>query len=228
MSLSFDAYHFQFADMVKLTLVLFHFIAGSMTPTTPPMRFKRCTEGRLGQEEHADYAKVISWRCTCGSTRRELVSLKYANLFQQLASKYPTAHSDNNPIQLHKLSVPQTSSNTSSGESSSSGDTQSVDSSSSTDGGGSRASVSTAPSSTGSTAVTLDFDTQVFVHLLVRNADRFLLSSMNVTNKDARAFFQDLIIRYHQKRGLLRRIFSIFVYSHCDFVKVNASVCLRT
>lgn len=48
-----------------------------------------------------------------------------------------------------------------------------------------------------------------------------MLSSMKVTDKNARRFFQDLVVRYGQHRGFLRRVFSIFVYSHCDFVKVK-------
>lgn len=188
-------------------------------PARRPMQSKESQKPSSSQ--HTDRTKVMSWRCTCGSIRREIVSLKYAKLFQQLASEYPAAHHNNSPIQLNRLSVPQTRPQSSSGDSSSSVDTQSVKSSDSTDGGSRRASVQTAPSSTGSTTITLDFDTQAFIHLLVRKAGRYVLSPMNVTNKDAREFFQDLIIRYHQHRGLLRRIFSIFVYSHCDFVKVN-------
>lgn len=47
-----------------------------------------------------------------------------------------------------------------------------------------------------------------------------MLSSINVIGKDTREFFQELIIQYCQHRGFLRRLLSIFVYSHCDFVKV--------
>lgn len=193
----------------------------SPPPRKRPMRFVSTIQRGGSQEQHSDYAKVISWECKCGSTRRELISSKYGNLFGQLASEYPISHYDNNPIQLDRLSVPQTPSNASSGDSSSSADTQSSDGSDSTDGGSSRASVSTAPSSSGSTAITLDFDTHTFVHLLVRAADRYVLSPINVTGKDAREFFQDLIIHYRQHRGFLRRVLSVFVYSHCDFVKVD-------
>lgn len=191
-----------------------------------PMQSREFQEPSRSQE-HADSAKILSWRCTCGYTRREIVSLKYANLFQQLASEYPAAHHNNSPIQLNRLPVPQTRSQSSSGDSSSSVDTQSVKSSGSTDEGSRRASVQTAPSSTGSTTITLEFDTQAFIHLLVRKAGRYVLSPMDVTHQDARDFFQDLIIRYHQHRGLLRRIFSIFVYSHCDFVKVNPFISFK-
>lgn len=210
------------ADRVKIgTILLFDVAAYAMTPRKQPMRFERATQRRGGQEQHSDYANIISWECTCGSTRRELISSTFGSLFWQLASEYPISYYDNNPIQLDRLSVPQTPSNTSLGDSSSSAETQSVNGSESTGGGSSRVSVSTAPSSTGSTAITLDFDTHAFVHLLVRAADRYVLSPINVTGKDARGFFQGLILQYRQHRGFLRRFLSIFVYSHCDFVKVN-------
>lgn len=207
--------------MTKLAMMLFDVAANAMAPRKGPTRSERSTQRRGSQEQHSDYAKVIAWECTCGSTRRELISSKYGSLFRQLASEYPISHYDNTPTQLDRLSVPQIPSNSSLGDSSSSADTQSSDGLDSTDGGSSRASVSTAPSSTGSTAITLDFDTHAFVHLLVRAADRYVLSSINVTGKDARSFFLDLIIHYRQHRGSLRRFLSIFVYSHCDFVKVD-------
>lgn len=207
--------------MAKLAMMLFDVAANTMAPRKWPTRSERSTQCRGSQEQHSDYVNVISWECTCGSTRRELISSKFGSSFRQLASEYPISYYDNNSIQLNRLSVPLTPSNTSLGDSSSFAETQSVDGSDSTDGGSSRASVSTAPSSTGSTAITLDFDTHAFVHLLVRAADRYVLSPINVTGKDAREFFQDLILRYRQHRGFLRRFLSIFVYSHCDFVKVN-------
>lgn len=185
------------------------------------MRSVLSLDSSESQEEHVDHPKVISWRCRCGSTRRELLSPKNANLFQQLAKEHPTAHHDNNPIQLDRLSALHPPSQASHRNSSPSGDTQSVDSSHSTDGDSSRASVSTAPSSADSTGITIDFNTQAFVHLLVQKGGRYVLSSMKVTDKDARGFFQDLVVRYGRHRGFLRRIFSIFVYSHCDFVKVK-------
>lgn len=180
-----------------------------------------CLERSINQEEHVGCTKVMSWICTCGSTRRELISPKFADLFRQLISQYPTAHYNNNPIQLNSLSAPQLRPQSSSGDSTSSSDTQSVGSLDSADGSDGQASVPTAPSSTGSTAITLDLDTQTFIHMLVRKADRYILSSVKVADKDARGFFQDLISRYHRHRGYLRRIFSVFVYSHCDFVKVG-------
>lgn len=174
-------------------------------------------------EDHRDYAKGMSWRCKCGCTRREQVSPKYANLFQRLVNQYPMVHYGNKPTLSTGLCVPRSPSPISSGSSSSSADTQSVDSLVSTGGRNSRGSVSTAPSSTGPTTVTLDFDRQTFVHLLIRKGHRYVVSPMKATDADARGFFQDLIVRYRQQRGTFRRFLSIFVYSHCDFVKVNSS-----
>lgn len=214
-----QCFSFHADDMVKLAI----FIAISLValPSTRSKCSKGCPERSVNQEEHAGCTKVMSWVCTCGSTRRELISPKYADLFRQLISQYSTTHYNNNPIQLNSLSVPKAPSQSSSGDSTSSSDAQSVGSVDSTDGSSVQASVSTGPSSTGSTTITLDFNTQAFVHLLVRKADRYILSSIKVTDKDSRGFFRDIIVRYHRHRGFIRRIFSIFVYSHCDFVKVS-------
>lgn len=196
--------------MVKFAMIfLLDVAANAMTPRKQPMRSEG-TSQRRGSQQHSDHANVLSWECTCGNTRRELISSEYATLFRQLASEYPISHYDNNPIQLDRLSIPQTPSNNSLGDASTSTDTHSVDGSGSTDGGSSKASVSTAPSSTGSTAITLDFDRQTFVHLLIGTADRYVLSSINVTGKDAREFFKDLITHYRQHRGFLRRFLFYF------------------
>ncbi|KAL1859658.1 hypothetical protein Daus18300_009523 [Diaporthe australafricana] len=43
---------------------------------------------------------------------------------------------------------------------------------------------------------------------------------MDVTKKDARVFFKAIVDNYNQKRGW-RRLLSVCVYSHCDFVKLQ-------
>ncbi|KAJ4388575.1 hypothetical protein N0V93_006033 [Gnomoniopsis smithogilvyi] len=72
-----------------------------------------------------------------------------------------------------------------------------------------------------SSVITIDDDTRAFISLLVRRSSRYVLSTIEVTKRTSRDFFQDLITHYHTERGLARRIFSIFVYSHCDFVKMT-------
>lgn len=55
---------------------------------------------------------------------------------------------------------------------------------------------------------------------LVVKAGKYTLAPIDVTEKKARDFFQAIIEKYNQKRRW-RRLFSIYVYSHCDFVKVS-------
>lgn len=55
---------------------------------------------------------------------------------------------------------------------------------------------------------------------LVIKATRYTLASIDVTEKKARDFFEAIVETYNQKRGW-RRLLSIYVYSHCDFVKVS-------
>ncbi|KAG8158120.1 hypothetical protein KVR01_011881 [Diaporthe batatas] len=202
-------------------IVVVHMVSYATRFTRQYMLPRACSRSIRSLDEDADCAKVISWLCKCGCTRQELVSPKFANLFQRLASEYPMAHCNSDPIQPIGLYAPRSLCTNPSGSSSSSTDTPSVIGSDSTGGGSSRASVSTAPSSTGSTTITVDFDRQTFVHLLVRKGDQYVLSPMKVTEGDARGFFQDLIVRYQRQRGFLRQFLSIFVYSHCDFVKVK-------
>lgn len=79
----------------------------------------------------------------------------------------------------------------------------------------------TSPSSRNSVVVALDDVTKSFVLLLVLKASRYDLASIDVTDMTARDFFKTIVQEYNEKRGVWRRFFSIFVYSHCDFMKVS-------
>lgn len=59
-----------------------------------------------------------------------------------------------------------------------------------------------------------------FVFVLVLDS-RYHLVTTEVSKMTSRDFFQALTAGYNTHRGVLRRIFSIFVYSHCDFVQVS-------
>lgn len=167
---------------------------------------------------------LISWRCKCGMLRREAIPHAHAEKLAELAHKYPVRQLNPDAIALDRLANPTTPSGSSSkGSSSSTGmDSQSIGNSASA--GDSGAHVSTAPSSTGSVIVTLGQDTPAFVFLLFQKSSRYVLTSMEVTRKNALEFFLDLAIRYRAERGFFRRVFSIFVYSHCEFAKVRQSI----
>lgn len=163
---------------------------------------------------------LISWTCKCGTTRREAIYHPHADKIRQLADQYPVMHFDPAAIALDRVTKSPMPSNKSSGGSPpSSADTRHGSISVSGDDG--TASTKTAPSSTGSVVVNIGGNVQGFVSLLVYRSSRFVLASIDITEKDAREFFRDIVTRYQQEKGVLRRIFSIFVYSHCDFVKVR-------
>lgn len=106
---------------------------------------------------------------------------------------------------------------------------QSVESSSTNTSGGK--SASSLPSSANS-AITFPDDGNdsvvnfgtgtrryIYVFLLVK-ATEYTLDTIDVSSMKARDFFQALRAAYNRHRGLWRRSFSVFVYNHCDFIKV--------
>lgn len=64
-----------------------------------------------------------------------------------------------------------------------------------------------------------------FVFILVLDS-RYHLITTEVSKMTSREFFQALMAGYNTHRGVLRRIFSIFVYSHCDFVQVSTGLII--
>lgn len=72
-----------------------------------------------------------------------------------------------------------------------------------------------------STVLSIDDDELAkFVFILVLDS-RYHLVTTEVSKMTSRDFFQALTAGYNTHRGVLRRLFSIFVYSHCDFVQVS-------
>lgn len=72
-----------------------------------------------------------------------------------------------------------------------------------------------------STVLSIDDDELAkFVFILVLDS-RYHLVTTEVSKMTSRDFFQTLTADYNTHRGVLRRLFSIFVYSHCDFVQVS-------
>jgi hypothetical protein len=61
-----------------------------------------------------------------------------------------------------------------------------------------------------------------FVFVLVLDS-RYHLITTDVSDMTSRDFFQALTAGYNAHRGILRRMFSIFAYSHCDFVQVRSA-----
>lgn len=59
----------------------------------------------------------------------------------------------------------------------------------------------------------------IYVFVLIMTSE-YALDTINVGSMKAREFFQALRTSYKIHRGLWRRIFSVFVYNHCDFVKI--------
>lgn len=67
-----------------------------------------------------------------------------------------------------------------------------------------------------------DNEIERFVFILVLDS-RYHLITTDVSEMSSLDFFQALTAEYNAHRGFLRRMFSIFVYSHCDFVQVRGA-----
>ncbi|KAL1863914.1 hypothetical protein Daus18300_008063 [Diaporthe australafricana] len=59
----------------------------------------------------------------------------------------------------------------------------------------------------------------IYVFLLIKTSE-YILETMDVSSMTARDFFQALKATYKKHRSLWRRAFSVFVYNHCDFIKI--------
>lgn len=157
---------------------------------------------------------------SCGIKRNELTLPSYANELQRIFNNFPLSTSGSHgPIDRSTRSLSNASSH--GGRS-----TQSADSSSMGSSGLQSASSS---SSSANTAITppdsvVDFGTgprrYIYVFLLTK-ASEYTLDTIDVSSMGARDFFQALRAIYNKHRGFWRRAFSVFVYNHCDFIKVR-------
>lgn len=81
--------------------------------------------------------------------------------------------------------------------------------------------MTTSSGTASSVAISIDdYQVEQFVFILILDS-RFRLVTTDVSKMASQDFFQALKAGYNAHRGTLRRIFSIFVYSHCDFVQVR-------
>lgn len=161
-------------------------------------------------------SKLISHQ-NCGTGREEIVPFVYASKLSHLASQFPLSNEppDRPPSSLSNSSSQAT-------ESSSGSRAQSTGSSTLSAAGSSSLRSGTAATSQSSSVICLGTPPKAFVFLVVK-ASRYTLAPIDVTEKKARDFFQAIVEKYNQKRGWWRRLLSIYVYSHCDFVKVSAN-----
>lgn len=139
----------------------------------------------------------------------------YASKLGHLASQFPLS---NEPPERPPSSLSSASSQATKGTSGS--ESQLATSGSSSAAGSSSLRSSTTATSPSSSVISFGAPPKAFVFLVVK-ATRYTLSSIDVTEKKARGFFQAIVETYNQKRGW-RRLLSIYVYSHCDFVKVSS------
>lgn len=152
----------------------------------------------------------------CGTEREEIVPFVYASKLSHLASQFPLSNEppDRPPSSLSNSSSQATESSSGSGA-------QSTGSSALTAAGSSSLRSGTAATSQSSSVISFGTQPKAFVFLVVKTS-RYTLAPIYVTEKKARDFFQAIVEHYNQKRGW-RRLLSIYVYSHCDFVKVSAN-----
>lgn len=145
----------------------------------------------------------------------------YANELKRIFDSFPLSLGDSSG----HIDRPQSSLGNNSSQGTRS--TQSLNSSSMNSGGGQSAS---SASSTAKPAITppesvVDFGTgsrrYIYVFLLMK-ASEYTLDTIDVRSMKPRDFFQALRTTYNKHRGLLRRALSVFVYNHCDFIKVRS------
>lgn len=142
------------------------------------------------------------------------MSFAYAFPLTHLAHAFPLS---NEPLERPPSSLSNTSSQATGTTSGSEGKSTGSDTVS-TAGSSSLGSVTDATSPS-SSVISFGTPPKAFVFLVVKAA-RYTLAPIDVTEKKARDFFQAIVETYNQKRGW-RRLLSIYVYSHCDFVKVS-------
>lgn len=151
---------------------------------------------------------------SCGTKREEIVPTVYASKLSHLLSQFPLS---NEPPERPSSSLSRASSQDTTTTSGS--ESQTTSKCSSVTGSSSLRS-STAATTPNSSVISLGDPPKSFVFLVVK-ASRYTLAPIDVTEKKARDFFQAIVEKYNQKRGWSRRLLSIYVYSHCDFVKVS-------
>jgi hypothetical protein len=58
------------------------------------------------------------------------------------------------------------------------------------------------------------------VFLAVGRGDDYSIAQISVSSSDDGGFFGELRNKYFELRGWYRRLFSYYVYSHCEFAQV--------
>ncbi|KAJ4387625.1 hypothetical protein N0V93_008222 [Gnomoniopsis smithogilvyi] len=195
-----------YADKLKLALEATTGLEWIWWPFSPP----------VGWPRGCDRGTEVSWLGLLGNTRRELLDPLHANMLSKLAQRCSeSADTENPPSQTPR----RNSSSANVGDYSSEDDTSTQNYS--IKGTTTSGTSVTSPSSRNSVIVTLDDDARSFVFLLVLRTSRYVLSSIDVTEMKAREFFETIVQKYNGNRGFWRRTFSIFAYSHCDFMKIK-------
>jgi hypothetical protein len=152
---------------------------------------------------------------SCGAEREEIVPFVYASKLSHLPSQYPLSNefSGRPPSSLSRASSQAT-------RATSGSESQSKSSNSASAAGSSSLQSSTASTSPSSSVISFGTPAKAFVFLVVE-ASRYTLAPIDVTEKKARDCFQAIVENYNLKRGWWRRVLSIYVYSHSEFVKAS-------
>lgn len=179
------------------------------------MRELSCTTAPVCSMRSSEYDANLTNIQSCGTKREEVVPFVYASKLSRLLSQFPLS---NEPPERPPSSLSRSSSQATKATSGSESQTTTTYSSSDTSSSSLRSS--TAPTTPNSSVISLGGPPKSYVFLVVK-ASRYTLTPIDVTEKKARDFFQAIVEAYNQKRGWSRRLLSIYVYSHCDFVKVS-------
>ncbi|OTA55095.1 hypothetical protein K449DRAFT_453147 [Hypoxylon sp. EC38] len=161
---------------------------------------------------------MLTWKCGCGMTRQEHMPLTLAKLLAHVIPRKSTnASNEDNSSDLESSSM-------STGRSQGS-TTDSDDQSSTSYGSHSSMNIidsdATSLSDTTNDAhVTIDNINMKYVFIIIK-ASGSKLVQLEVANMKAVEFFRNLTAQYKQTRGFFRTWFSIYVYNHCDFVRIQ-------
>ncbi|KAH9893104.1 hypothetical protein F4778DRAFT_749708 [Xylariomycetidae sp. FL2044] len=160
---------------------------------------------------------VLTWTCACGSTRTEQMPVHLAHYLKQCVAQYNNTTASSSSSSTSNIEMPAISSSSYPG--------QRYPSSGDSSNGRSSTDITDYdtyphPADMKNASIALDCQSERYVFLLVKSSLSYLVN-MDVSKMRAMDFFKDLITQYAEKRGMLRYWFSIYVYNHCDFVRIQ-------
>ncbi|KAI1413430.1 hypothetical protein F5Y13DRAFT_161266 [Hypoxylon sp. FL1857] len=161
---------------------------------------------------------ILTWECGCGTTRQEHMPFQLAERLSRLCLERrhnagPEGASSHQGLGPHS---PVNSQDSTSSQSSRPIDSD--DSRSSTDI--TESEMTSQSEATNDTHITIEGPDLKYVFIIIKTSNSKLVQ-VEVNDMKAVEFFRSLKAQYLRTRGFFRSWFSIYVYNHCDFVKIQ-------